>query len=76
MNARNIILQKGNKLLKMKEFYDMIRTAYEKDKNNEAYKNNLKTVSECIENEKKRERNDVDLAIYRIEQLNNGIEIN
>ena len=54
----------------------MIRTACEKDKNNEAYKNNLKTVSECIENEKKRERNDVDLAIYRIEQLNNGIEIN
>ena len=76
MNARNTILQKGNKLLKMIEFYDMIRTAYEKDKNNEAYKNNLKTVSECIENEKKRERNDVDLAIYRIEQLNNGIEIN
>jgi hypothetical protein len=73
MNARDIIYQKGNKLLKMKEFYDMIRAAYEKNKT-DPYKENLANVSNFIEKEKKREVSNIDLAFYRIEQINNGIE--
>ena len=53
----------------MKQFYDMIKLSYESNQNNGAYKNNLVKVAKCIKNEKGRNKYDIDLAIYRIEQI-------
>ena len=59
----------------MKQFYDMIKLSYESNQNNEAYKNNLVKVAKCINSEKERNKYDVDLAIYRIGQINKNINV-
>lgn len=74
LKARTIIYDKGQKLLKMKEFYDMIKSAYVAHSDKKIYKENLDKVSECIKNEKERSSEDTDLAIYRLEQIKNKIE--
>ena len=72
-NARNIIIEKIKTLEKMMEFYELIQSAYEKDNDNYLFRNNYKKIQELIEKEKNRDDFDKDLAIYRIEQLKNGI---
>ena len=68
-DARIKIIIKDDKLFSMKQFYDMIKLSYESNQNNGAYKNNLVKVAKCIKNEKGRNKYDIDLAIYRIEQI-------
>ena len=64
--ARKIIEEKDEKLLKMKEFYEMVKSAAESNEN--IYKKNLKTVADCIEKENNRNKYETDLAIYKIKQ--------
>ena len=71
LQARKTIYDKGQKLLKMKEFYEMIKSTYNKNKNIKIYKDNLKIVSKCIENEKKRDNKEADLVFYKLEQMRN-----
>ena len=71
LKARKIIYDKGQKLLKMKEFYEMIKSASDSNKNIKTYKDNLTAVSKCIENEKKRDNKEIDLVFYKLEQLRN-----
>ena len=65
--ARDKIIKKDEKLLKMKEFYDMVRSAAESDEN--IYKKNLKNVADCINEENNRNKYETDLAIYKIKQI-------
>ena len=74
-NARNIIKEKMINLQKMKEFYEMIKSAYEWNQNNGIYKENLINVQSLIK-EEMRDEYDKDLVFYRIKQLNNGINDN
>ena len=74
-DARQKIIDKDDKLFLMKQFYDMIKLSYESNQNNEAYKNNLVKVAKCINSEKERNKYDVDLAIYRIGQINKNINV-
>lgn len=74
LKARTIIYEKGQKLLKMKEFYDIIKSAYVAHSDKKIYKENLDKVSECIKNEKERSNEDTDLAIYRLLQIKNKIK--
>ena len=74
-DARIKIIIKDDKLFSMKQFYDMIKLSYESNQNNEAYKNNLVKVAKCINSEKERNKYDVDLAIYRIGQINKNINV-
>ena len=60
LKARKIIYDKGQKLLKMKEFYDMIKSAYDAHSDKKIYKENLDKVSECIKNENKYEKDEED----------------
>lgn len=69
-DARKKIIDKDDKLLKMKQFYEMVKLAAESNPNNNIYKKNLIKVAKCIEKEKNREKYDADLAIYRLEQIN------
>jgi hypothetical protein len=71
LQARKTIFDKGQKLLKMKEFYEMIKSTYNKNKNIKIYKDNLRIVSKCIENEKKRDNKEADLVFYKLEQMRN-----
>ena len=70
--ARNIIIEKDKKLLKMKEFYEMVKSAAESNEN--IYKKNLKTVADCIAKENNRNKYETDLAIYKIKQEKQGIK--
>ena len=74
--ARNEIYNKNLKLLKLKEFYDMVQLASESDPDNALYRKNLKNVANFIEKEKNRDKFDIDLAIYRTEQMKKGINNN
>ena len=69
--ARKIIEEKDEKLLKMKEFYEMVKSAAESNEN--IYKKNLKTVADCIAKENNRNKYETDLAIYKIKQEKQGI---
>ena len=69
-NARNIIKEKMINLQKMKEFYEMIKSAYECHMNNIIYKKNLINVQSLIK-EEMRDEYDKDLVFYRIKQLIN-----
>ena len=69
-NARNIIKEKMINLQKMKEFYEMIKSAYECNQNNGIYKENLINVQSLIK-EEMRDEYDKDLVFYRIKQLIN-----
>ena len=71
--ARSEIYDKNLKLLKLKEFYDMVQLASESDPDNALYRKNLKNVANFIEKEKRRDKFDIDLAIYRSEQMKKGI---
>ena len=62
-------------LQKMKEFYEMIKSAYECNQNNGIYKENLINVQSLIK-EEMRDEYDKDLVFYRIKQLINGINDN
>ena len=73
--ARNIIKEKMINLQKMKEFYEMIKSAYEWNQNNGIYKENLINVQSLIK-EEMRDEYDKDLVFYRIKQLKNGINDN
>ena len=73
--ARNIIKEKMINLQKMKELYEMIKSAYECHMNNIIYKKNLINVQSLIK-EEMRDEYDKDLVFYRIKQLNNGINDN
>ena len=55
----------------MKEFYEMVKSTYNKNKNIKIYKDNLRIVSKCIENEKKRDNKEADLVFYKLEQMRN-----
>ena len=68
-NARNIIKEKMINLQKMKEFYEMIKSAYECHMNNIIYKKNLINVQSLIK-EEMRDEYDNDLVFYKIKQLN------
>ena len=70
--ARKIIEEKDKKLLKMKEFYEMVKSAAESNEN--IYKKNLKTVADCIAKENNRNKYETDLAIYKIKQEKQGIK--
>jgi len=70
--ARDIIIKKDEKLLKMKEFYEMVKSAAENNEN--IYKKNLKTVADCIAKENNRNKYETDLAIYKIKQEKQGIK--
>ena len=74
--ARNIIKEKMINLQKMKEFYEMIKSAYEWNQNNGIYKENLINVGQSVIKEEMRDEYDKDLVFYRIKQLNNGINDN
>ena len=71
LEARKIIYDKGQKLLKMKEFYEMVKSASDSDKSIKTYKDNLTMVSKCIEREKKRDSKVTDLVFYKLEQMKN-----
>ena len=75
-SARNIIKEKIINLQKMKEFYEMIKSAYECHMNNNIYKKNLINVGQSVIKEEMRDEYDKDLVFYRIKQLNNGINDN
>ena len=75
-NARNIIKEKMINLQKMKEFYEMIKSAYEWNQNNGIYKENLINVGQSVIKEEMRDEYDKDLVFYRIKQLINGINDN
>jgi hypothetical protein len=72
--ARNIIKEKMINLQKMKEFYEMIKSAYECHMNNNIYKKNLINVGQSVIKEEMRDEYDDDLAFYKIKQLKNGIK--
>lgn len=72
LKSRKIIYDKGQKLLKMKEFYEMIKLASENNKNIKIYKDNLTAVSNCIKNEKNRDNKVTDLVFYKLEQMRNN----
>ena len=72
--ARNIIKEKMINLQKMKEFYEMIKSAYECHMNNNIYKKNLINVGQSVIKEEMRDEYDNDLAFYKIKQLKNGIK--
>ena len=71
--AKNEIIRNNIKLSKLKEFYELIRLTFESNPNNNIYKKNIINISKSIEREKRRNKYDKDLAIYRIEQIKNKI---
>ena len=74
--ARNIITKKMIDLQKMKEFYEMIKSAYERNMNNNIYKKNLINVGESVIKERERDEYDIGLAFYKIKQLKSRINAN
>ena len=72
--ARNIIKEKMINLQKMKEFYEMIKSAYECHMNNNIYKKNLINVGQSVIKEEMRDEYDNDIAFYKIKQLKKGIK--
>ena len=74
-DAKEKIIKKGHKLLSMIKFYRMIISAYEKDKDDITYQKNLVNVAASIKREQNRDKNDIDLAIYRLNQIKKGINI-
>ena len=76
LEARKIIYEKGQKLLKMNEFYKMVKSASVNENNNKTYKDNLTIVSKCIENENKRDNKEIDLIFYKLEQMKNNPDQN
>ncbi len=67
--AKKEINEKNQKLTKLKEFYEMIRLAYESDKENPIYRKNIINVGNSAKKEKGRNKFDKDLAIYKLEQI-------
>jgi hypothetical protein len=74
-DAKEKIIKKTNKLLSMIKFYRMVNAAYEKNTDNITYQKNIVNVAESIKREKDRDKNDIDLAIYRINQIKKGINL-
>lgn len=68
--AKKTIRENDEKLKIMKNFYEMVKNSYETNTNNNIYKKNIVNVAECIENEKKRDNYDIDLALYKLRQMN------
>lgn len=73
--AKEKIIKKTNKLLSMIKFYRMIDLAYESKPDDITYQKNIVNVAESIKREKDRDKNDIDLAIYRINQIKKGINL-
>ena len=59
--AKKEIADKNQKLLKLKEFYEMIRLAYESDPENPIYRKNMINVGNSAKMEKSRDKYDKDL---------------
>ena len=74
--AKKKIIEKYKNLEQMKKFYKLVQSSYEKNNTNNIYKRNIITVAECINNEQKRDNYDIDLALYKLRQMNKGIVIN
>ena len=74
--AKKEINEKNQKLTKLKEFYEMIRLAYESDKENPIYRKNIINVGNSAKIEKGRNKYDKDLAIYKLEQIKKNLENN
>jgi len=74
-DAKEKIIKKGHKLLSMKKFYKMIISAYEKKQDDITHQKNLVNVAASIKREQNRDKNDIDLAIYRLNQIKKGINI-
>ena len=75
--AKKIILKKDEQLEKMKQFYKMVQKSYEKNNQNNIYKNNVINVAKCISREEKRNNCDIELALYKLRKMEkqNGNEI-
>ena len=73
--ARQVTLEKAKNLNLMKQFYQLMVSAYESNSDNTIYQQNLANVAECIEKEKKRDKYERELAIYKIEQDRKNIKI-
>ena len=74
--AKKEINEKNQKLTKLKEFYEMIRLAYESDKENPIYRKNIINVGNSAKKEKGRNKYDEDLAVYKLEQIKKNLENN
>ena len=73
-DAKEIIAEKQAKLKKMKEFYELVQSSYEKNHTNNLYKKNIIKIAECINNEEKGDNYDIDLALYKIRQTKKNKE--
>ena len=71
--AKKEIIRRNMQLSKLKEFLEMIQSAYESDPENPLYRKNVINVVKSIELEKGRNKYDKELAIYRTEQIKNDI---
>ena len=74
-DAKEKIIKKGHKLLSMIKFYRMVKLAYENAPTNSIYQKNIVNVAASIKREQERDKNDIDLAIYRLNQIKKGINI-
>ena len=68
--AKEIINKNKKTLENMIEFLTLVQNSYENNLNNNICKKNIVNVAECIKNEEKRDNYDIDLALYRLRQLN------
>ena len=74
-NAKKKIVEKYKSLKKMKEFYELVQSSYEKNTKNNIYKKNVVNVAKCIKNEENRDNYDIDLALYKLRKKKKGVEI-
>ena len=70
--AKKEICKKNIKLLKLKEFFKIVRIANKLNPNNIIYQNNVTNLANCIKKEKNRNEYDMDLAIKQIKNANNN----